>query len=153
MIVVLDTNCIVAGLLSRDGPCAEILDRWRDGHFEVAVSPILLAELERVLHYPRIVARYHVAGDLAQAAVVEFARQGVAFPDPAVLPRVVPGDVDDDYIIALAGSAGASVVVTRDGHFAEIDPRVCDVEVLLPEDFLRRLRADESGEPQPERRR
>lgn len=123
MIVVLDTNCIVAGLLSRDGPCAEILDRWRDGQFEVAVSPTLLAELERVLRYPRIVAKYRIALDLAQAAVAEFSNQGVA------------------------GNADSKVVVTRDRHFAEIDPRECDVEVLLPEDFLRRLRADESGQP------
>jgi len=123
VIVVLDTNCIVAGLLSRDGPCAEILDRWRDGQFEVAVSPTLLAELERVLRYPRIVAKYRIALDLAQAAVAEFSNQGVA------------------------GNADSKVVVTRDRHFAEIDPRECDVEVLLPEDFLRRLRADESGQP------
>jgi predicted nucleic acid-binding protein len=69
------------------------------------------------------------------------------FPDPLVLPRVVPGDVDDDYIIALAGNADAKFVVTRDRHFAAIDPRECNVDLLLPEDFLRRLGADESGQP------
>jgi putative PIN family toxin of toxin-antitoxin system len=144
VIVVLDTNCIVAGLLTRDGPCAVILDRWRDGQFEVAVSPNLLAELTRVLQYPRIVVRYHVASEMADAAVGEFQSQGVTFADAPAPARVVPGDIDDDYIIALAVSADAAALVTRDRHFAGLDPRACRAAVLAPEDFLERLRADES---------
>ena len=146
MIVVLDTNCLVAGLLTRGGPCAEILDRWRDGQFEVAVSPALLAELESVLQYPRIAAKYRVRRDAAAAAVGELRAQGVLFPDAAAPPRVVPADADDDYVVALAQAGSCRFLVTRDSHFAAVDSVAAGVEVISPEAFLARLRAEDTLE-------
>ena len=144
MIVVLDTNCLVAGLLSPNGPCAEILDRWRDGQFEVAVSSELVAELQRTLQYPRIVAKYHVTASAVDAVADELKSQGVMFADSVAPPRVVPGDSHDDYVIALAVAADGHLLVTRDKHFAEVDRNVCAVEIISPEQFLGRLREDNS---------
>jgi predicted nucleic acid-binding protein len=47
--VVLDCNVFVSALLSPSGSPAQVLDRWADGDFDVIVSPLLFAELERVL--------------------------------------------------------------------------------------------------------
>jgi putative PIN family toxin of toxin-antitoxin system len=49
MIVVLDTNVIVSGLLSSSGPLAEIINLWKAERFEVVTSPLLLSELEHAL--------------------------------------------------------------------------------------------------------
>jgi len=67
IVVVLDTNKPVSGL-GWSGPPAQILDAVLAGQLVLASSPALLAELERVLSYPKL-AR--------------------AFPDPAgVLGRL-----------------------------------------------------------------
>ncbi len=54
MRAVLDTNALVSGLLSPRGTPAQIIHRWQRGDFLLLTSPALLAELRRVLHYPRI---------------------------------------------------------------------------------------------------
>lgn len=44
MIVVLDTNVIISSLLSSKCAPAEIIRRWEAGEFDVATSPVLIAE-------------------------------------------------------------------------------------------------------------
>ena len=51
---VLDTNVLVAGLISAQGTPAELLRLWRRGAFVVVVSPRLLGELVRVPTRPKI---------------------------------------------------------------------------------------------------
>lgn len=53
---VLDANVYVSALLAPAGGPAQILERWADGEFDVIVSPLLLAELERVLRRPKFKA-------------------------------------------------------------------------------------------------
>jgi putative PIN family toxin of toxin-antitoxin system len=150
VIVVLDANTVIAGLLSSQGACAEILDRWREGQFEVAVCPAFISELERVLQYPRIVRRYNIAADASAAALAELRDQGEHFPDTVDPPRLVPDDENDDYVLALADAAAAGIVVTRDKHFAAVDPALCRAEIVSPEEFLSRLREGEAGSTEPQ---
>jgi putative PIN family toxin of toxin-antitoxin system len=142
LIVTLDTNCLVAGLLSSQGPCAEILDRWRDGQFDVAVSPRLLEELSRVLDYPRIRKRYAFTPEAARSAVAELREEGLAFGTPDVPPRSVPGDPDDDHIVALAEVSASALLVTRDAHFREVDAASCSARIVDRDTFVEMLRAD-----------
>ena len=51
--VVLDTNVIVSGLLAADSLPATILDLALQGKIHAALSPSILAELDRVLRRPR----------------------------------------------------------------------------------------------------
>ena len=47
MRVVLDTNVLMSGLFWRGKP-AQVLEAWRDGRFELVISPEVYAEYERV---------------------------------------------------------------------------------------------------------
>ena len=53
--VVLDANQFVSALLNARGFPAKMLNAWRDGVFELATSLSILAEIQRVLNYPRLV--------------------------------------------------------------------------------------------------
>ena len=57
MRVVLDTNVYISFLLTRGETISRILDAWENEEFAVLVSPILLAEIRRVLEYPRLKTR------------------------------------------------------------------------------------------------
>ena len=51
--LVLDTNTLVSGLLWR-GNEFELLEKIESGHAQMLISPEMLAELHRVLHYTKI---------------------------------------------------------------------------------------------------
>ncbi|MFN8943764.1 MAG: putative toxin-antitoxin system toxin component, PIN family [Pseudobdellovibrionaceae bacterium] len=66
LVVVLDTNVFVSGLISPNGVPGAILQRFRQGEFEIATSKSQIREIQevlkrpslvRALHYPRLYAR------------------------------------------------------------------------------------------------
>lgn len=127
---VLDTNVLVAGLLSPAGPPARILAGVAAGEVEPAVSPRLLEELRGVLARPKI-AR-HVPAEDADAFVGWLIRIAVFCEDDPGAPRVV-ADADDDFLVALAMKAGSSFLVTGDAAVLETAPR--SVRAIAPADF------------------
>lgn len=132
--VVLDPGVLIAAVISKSGAPAELLDRWRDGEFDLVVSPNLLDELEDVLLRPKFSAL--ASGDEVRTYVEVLAACGVAFDDP-VEPPAVTSDPGDDYLVALAVAAGADAIVSGDRHLTELaDP---PVPVLTPRALLERL--------------
>ena len=87
MRVVLEANVLVSALISRSGAPARILDRWERDEFEIAISPAILQELDRVLHYPRLQERFHLPE--SKAAIVSqiisaTIEMGLVKPDDSV---------------------------------------------------------------------
>lgn len=120
---VLDVGVLVAALLSRDGAPALVLDRWRNGDFDLVASPALLGELDRVLARPKF--RAYLTEDEAAAYVAALARQAVVVDDPPAEAGLTP-DPGDDYLVALALAARADALVSGDSHLAAfaVTPRV-----------------------------
>ena len=132
---VLDANVLVAGLLSGRGAPAEALDRWRSGEFDLIVSDSLLAELVRILSYPKIAS--HLEPGEADLFVAGLRELGVWIADPPPGERLVAADPGDDYLVALARVAKAHVLVSGDKHLLELlDARP---SVVLPRVFVDRL--------------
>lgn len=77
---VLDPNVLIAALISPRGAPAEIYLALARGDFEVVVSPLLLAELDRVLARASFAAPRRV--EQAQAFVGAVARLAVLVDDP-----------------------------------------------------------------------
>lgn len=50
MRVILDTNVIISGLISRKGPPAQLIAHWMPGAFTLLYTPAMFAELEDVLN-------------------------------------------------------------------------------------------------------
>jgi putative PIN family toxin of toxin-antitoxin system len=129
--IVCDVGVVISGLLSAGGPPALVLDRWRDGTFDLVVSPLWMAELDRVVARPRI-AR-HVdssdAIDLREAIL----RQAVVVDDPPV-EHGLTADPGDDYLVGLARASRASCIVSGDRHLLEIAD--ANPPVLTPRAFI-----------------
>jgi uncharacterized protein len=129
---VLDVGVIVSGVLTAGGPPGQILDRWRGGEFDLLVSSALLAELERVLAYDRI--RSRITPEEAEELVAELRRHAVVVDDPREVESGLTRDPDDDYLVALARSAGADVLVSGDPHItgvAGLEPPVLTPRQLI----------------------
>jgi uncharacterized protein len=114
LIAVIDSNVLVAGLLSKraDSPVCRILDGMVAAEFGFAVSIDLIAEYHRVLRYPKV-ARLHGLGDsqindllsglILQAQVREPVSVEVEINDPA-----------DVFLFELLASLNSGVLVTGD---------------------------------------
>lgn len=103
---------------------------WLDGAFELVTSPRLLAELRRVLVYPRI--RSRVDQDEAEAFLRLLERAATVVDDPDEPPSVPTQDPDDDYLVALA-EASRALLVSGDNHLLRMAGRI---PVYAPADFL-----------------
>ena len=132
--VVADPGVLVSALLSRLGAPSLLLDRWRDGEFELIVSPKLLEELEDALDRPKF--RGRISRDEVQSYVDGIVADAVVFPDVHDPPNVTP-DPDDDYLVALADVARADVIVSGDVHLTGLEAP--EVPVLTPRQLVDRL--------------
>lgn len=131
MIVVLDTNVLVAALIAK-GLCHEVVVRGL-GTCTVASSEPLLRELERTLRDKFTVGR-------AGAGFLEQLRRRVRLVEPATLSGPVSRDADDDVVLGTAVAAGASVIVTGDQDLLVIG-RHEGIDIISPREFLSRLSA------------
>jgi putative PIN family toxin of toxin-antitoxin system len=153
MRVVLDTNIVARAVISKNGPAAECPKRLLSNEHVLIVSPPMLAELERVLAYPRLQAIHRmteveigaVVADLAEAAeVVDYASNS---PSP-----IVGIDSNDESIIATAVSGGVSILCILDRHFYDAEVvAFCGrhgVRIVNDLELLDELRRLDSGRAQ-----
>lgn len=130
MRAVLDPNVVVSAVLSRGGAPAALLRAWLDGAYQLVVSPALLAELERVLGYPKIARR--VSATEARELLDMLRLQADLISDPGSAPSVRSPDPDDDYLICLAEAAPA-VLVSGD---SDLHGLADQIPVYTPAAFL-----------------
>jgi putative PIN family toxin of toxin-antitoxin system len=127
---ILDPNVIISAILSRGGRPAKVLRAWREGRFELLVSPLLLEELERALGYPKL-AR-HISVEQSAALTEWLGREALLVADPETAPTVRAQDPGDDYLLALAEIERATLV-TGDSHLLALSS---ELPVLTPREFL-----------------
>jgi putative PIN family toxin of toxin-antitoxin system len=108
--VVLDTNVLLAALLTHATPPGQLYTAWHGKQFVLCSSERQLEEINRVTRRPYFRSR------LAQALVGRMINdiRGLALMcDP--LPEVaVSLDPDDDFLLAIAQAAGAEFLVSGD---------------------------------------
>jgi len=130
---VLDPNVLISALLSPAGAPAELLRAWREGRFELLVSPQVLAELHRALAYPKL--RQRIAADEAKEYLAWLEQNAERVADPSSPSSVRSHDPGDDYLLALAEQERAALV-SGDDHLLALD---ADAPVFAPAAFLRVL--------------
>jgi putative PIN family toxin of toxin-antitoxin system len=131
---VLDPNVLVSAAISPAGTPAECLRAFAGGRFELIVSERLLAELASVLARSRF--RRYVSLEEVAEYVDALRREGTLVEDPERIDPVSP-DPGDDYLVALARTARAHVLVSGDPHLTAL--MLPDLLVATPREFLGRL--------------
>ena len=110
---VLDTNVILAALLSRNpaSPTIELLSRWRNGEFTLLYCADLLLEYQEklVAKQIRVERRLGFLSGLIGRGV------SIALAPSEIVPRV-SADPDDDVVLACALIGGATHLVAHDPH-------------------------------------
>lgn len=91
----------------------------QSGAAEMVVCDRLLGEVERGLAKPYF--RGHLTDDECDELLRALERVGLHRPDP-VAPRAILRDPEDDYLVELADTADAALIVTGDKDHPDLDP-------------------------------
>ncbi len=128
---VIDTNVVVSAFVFRAGTLAWLREAIVNGALIPLVSNETLAEMVRVLAYPR----FGLTPEDRESIIVHYMEHAEAIKQPrtrARLPRC--RDPHDEMFIRLAYAAKADAVVTGDGDLLALAPE-SRIPILSPAAF------------------
>ena len=130
---VLDTNVLVSGLGWRNTVPAHLVDQALAGRFLLVTSPDLLAEVDRVLRYPKL------APVLSEpAAIIDLIRRVSVVVTPGARLSVV-NDEPDNRLLEVAVEARADAIITGDRHVLSLGAEYEGIKLMQPRQFLELL--------------
>lgn len=136
--VVIDTNVIVSGILSRKGAPAELLNAWRERRFLLLSSSAIVAEVRAVLQYPRIRHKYHLSDDEIEQAITLLEHDALLVEGDVNVVGSVPDDPKDEMFLACALDGQADIVVSGDHHLLDLGV-FRDIPIITARQFLDQL--------------
>jgi putative PIN family toxin of toxin-antitoxin system len=134
MMIVLDTNVIISGILRPFSKAASILGLVADGTVQLAYDLRLLSEYRDVLSRPK----FNVAEENLEAFLAQIEQDGFLV-SVKPLEIYLPDPDDEPFLeVALAGKVEA-IVTGNKRHFPSREYE--GVKILSPAEFLEGLRA------------
>lgn len=110
---VLDANVFVSAVLSPRGIPAKVLAAWHGQQFALVISEAILAEIARVLRYPKIASRHQWSEEKIGTLLEDLAHLGILTPGETRL-RVIREDPSDNRYLECAVEGEAEFIVSGD---------------------------------------
>ncbi len=135
--IVLDCNVLISGLMTPRGNPAQILRLAYERKIELLVSPDIIKEYWRVLHYPKIVKRLETVGiPLAMAENILKNFNEIATVTLGILEvKVIKNDPTDDKFLSCAMEGKADFIISGDEHLLSVR-EFENILILTPQAFL-----------------
>jgi len=109
-VVVFDTNILIASLIVRTAPPAQLYDAWKERRLTLVTSEEQLAEFARVSRSPRV-RRFFARAEAGRLVNELRAVASVLRRLPSV---TVSSDSSDDFLFAMVEAGQADYLVTGD---------------------------------------
>ena len=134
--VVLDTNVAVSALVFRQGRLAWLREAWEAGRIVPIVSAETIAELVRVLAYPKL----KLSEEETKNVLAHYMEHAEAVREAGASVRVPEcRDPDDRKFLQLAYAAKADALVTGDEDLLEVASK-SRIPILAPDALKTKLR-------------
>jgi len=127
MNIVLDTNVLVAGLLTPSGPCGEIMRMVSSGELRLSFDARILTEYHEFMLRPKL-------NKDSVTALLEYIRHSGKVVASSPLPHSLPHQDDEPFLQAAIAGQAACLVTGNRSHFPL--KFCCGVKALSPNDFL-----------------
>ncbi len=131
--VVIDTNVLISGTISRYGASARIVNAALFREITAIMSQTLLDEYLEAIQRRRITKRYRDIAPRIQD-VSEFLRHKAVRVEGRVTESVL-NDPDDDFLLACAVEGKAHCIVSGDEHLLALG-QYRGIKILTPRDFV-----------------
>ncbi len=139
--VVIDTNVIVSGILSRKGAPAELMNAWRERCFLLLSSPEIVTEIRVVVQYPRLRDKYHLSDAEIEQTITLLEHDAFFVAGDANVAGSVPDDPKDEMFLACALDGQADLIVSGDHHLLDLES-YRDIPIMTARQFLDQLKQD-----------
>lgn len=134
---VIDTSVMVSVAFAKQGLSLELRDMIADGVFTLVTSREIMAELYRVLHYPRILEHFHPAKDDIEEFIGLIMEKALITRGCYSLHKI-EDDPADDIFLACAMEAKADYIVSRDPHLRNLK-HFQGIEIISLKEFINKL--------------
>jgi putative PIN family toxin of toxin-antitoxin system len=132
MRVILDTNLLIASLISAHGAPARAYALWREGRYTLVTSDWQIEELRRVSRYDKL---QHLLVPAAVGVLVNGLRRRAEVVGP--LPTLdLSRDPDDNFVLATAVAGRADYLVTGDRKDLVPLEKVAGIRIVKASVFL-----------------
>ena len=130
MIIVVDTNVIISGLLKSFSDSSVILNFVLSGKIKLAYDMRILKEYEEVLRRKK----FGINSQYIESIITQIKEEGT-YVNAIPLKEPLP-DKDDEPFLAVAYAGGIEVILTGNKkHFPE---KICkNIHILSPSEFLK----------------
>ena len=132
MRLILDTNVLVAALITRGTPPDKLYEAWRDGRFTLLTSELQIEEIRRVTRREGLRFRIHQAE--AGRLVNDLRRLATLIENLPTLD--VSPDPHDNFLLAMAQAGQADLIVTGDKRDLLCLPSHQGTRILTARDVL-----------------
>jgi putative PIN family toxin of toxin-antitoxin system len=129
--VIVNTNVFISGVFF-SGPPHQILNAWRDGKIQWAISQEILKEYWRV---GEVIVEQFPSVDLK--LILDLVTIEAELYQTQDLPTPVCSDPDDDKFLACAIASGSRIIVSGDKHLLTVSGYQ-GIEILKPHEFIKR---------------
>lgn len=137
--VVIDTNVIVSGILSRSGAPAELLNSWRERQFLLLSSPAIVAEVRAVLGYPHIRNKYPLTDEDVEQVITLLEHDALLVSGDVEVAGSIHDDPADEMFLECAVAGQADAIVSGDHHLLSLETYQ-EIPILTARQFLEKLR-------------
>ena len=131
--LVVDTNVLVSILIGKE--LGKLKPMLRSGQVQLVLSPILLDEVKAVVERPNL--RKYFAPSAVDRFIALVSRTGLLAADVPP-PGPVSRDPKDDYLLMLAATSGATLLITGDKDLLAIGS-FKKVRIIKPSELMQEL--------------
>ena len=143
---VFDTNVMLQGILSTEGPAGACIQLLSDDRFQLITTDAIIVEIRSVITRPKLVTKYvELRGEQPARVLKEISEKALLVEHPRQIFHL-DRDVSDEIFLNLAIETGADFLVSRDRDLLDLrdDPKFSSqfsrLKIVSPVGFLEAVR-------------
>ena len=134
--VVIDTNVFLSALLFGGTP-GKLISLWKSGKIQPQLNKTTVAELLRVLAYPKFELTENEIQYLLYVEILPFCKIVQTKSGPVIIPE----DPSDDMFLRCCDISTAKVLISGDSHLLALKS-YGNASILTPAQFLREFQEE-----------
>ena len=137
LLVVVDTNIIINGLINQHGYSHQLILQWKAGNFSLVITKQLKEEYQVVLSRRKFSEKYGLSKPEIASIMRRINKESLLMNFQQVLPINVR-DKKDEIIIATAMGGNADYLVTGDKDLLILkrSPKLGNLKIVTVKEFL-----------------
>lgn len=135
---VIDTSVMLSVAFPRGELVRELRDMIADGAFTLVTSKEIMAELYRVIHYPRVLKQFNPSKEDIDEVIGMIVEKALITRGTHTMQKI-KDDPADDMFLACALEAKADFIVSRDPHLRNLK-HFHGVKIIDVKSFVEKVR-------------